>query len=562
MSLASARSRKHVWAMLCLAAIHVLPVVSAAQLSLRLGHQRAPELSTSRTSGAGTQHVEAAPLPVGPCLDESLIDPLCGANGDPDGGCDAFPSLFVPVQCGDTICGTSAYNGTVGDTDWFNLGPVPVGTTVIWRGTTTFPAQPTIYLDDGACNVLICATKTVPPGAFEVCCTVPPGASTFVYLTMAPAPGSPPFACGATYFAEVLCSAICPCNAIHEELIDPACGQVSPDPDGGCNAVPPAFIAVQCGDRVCGTVWSDGVTRDTDWFDLGVVPPNTQVTWSGVAMFDSQPLIIAACPDCSSSTIVAGAFFSAGPFSVQGTPACPSVCPTRVLLWMGPQFTPYPCGTEYQAQVECQQRVGECPCQGSEDIQEWLLETCCGVSTDTTNGGCNSSPPVFTPINCGQTVCGSYAFDLAVRDTDWFAFTTLCEGTIDWTVTGQDLMDVAILELAPDCNNIIVRDFVSSTVLCAPITATYANAPPGRYVAFAAPSFGSFVIPCNNQYQGALAYTGGPFQSCLGNLLSVFGRCQGQPGYDPAYDYNKDGCINQIDLGILLPNQGACLPGH
>jgi hypothetical protein len=46
---------------------------------------------------------------------------------------------------------------------------------------------------------------------------------------------------------------------------------------------------------------------------------------------------------------------------------------------------------------------------------------------DSHNGGCNSNPPVFSSISCGETVCGvsgTYAFGTYnYRDTDWYAIT-------------------------------------------------------------------------------------------------------------------------------------------
>lgn len=40
---------------------------------------------------------------------------------------------------------------------------------------------------------------------------------------------------------------------------------------------------------------------------------------------------------------------------------------------------------------------------------------------DTTNGGCNSNPPVFSDVACGDTICGTYGnCNGALRDTDWY----------------------------------------------------------------------------------------------------------------------------------------------
>jgi PKD repeat protein len=46
---------------------------------------------------------------------------------------------------------------------------------------------------------------------------------------------------------------------------------------------------------------------------------------------------------------------------------------------------------------------------------------------DITNGGCNSGPPVFGSISCGDTICGSAGTFISKgikrRDTDWYQFT-------------------------------------------------------------------------------------------------------------------------------------------
>jgi len=46
-------------------------------------------------------------------------------------------------------------------------------------------------------------------------------------------------------------------------------------------------------------------------------------------------------------------------------------------------------------------------------------------------------------------------------------------------------------------------------------------------------------------------------QSDLGALLTAFGKCEGDPEYDPDADFDGDGCVGQSDLGVLLANYGA-----
>jgi len=67
---------------------------------------------------------------------------------------------------------------------------------------------------------------------------------------------------------------------------------------------------------------------------------------------------------------------------------------------------------------------------------------------DSYNGGCNSNPPVFTPLPCAQapatsvTVCGTYGGflynGLSYRDTDWYVITVPAGGeTVTWAARGE-----------------------------------------------------------------------------------------------------------------------------
>lgn len=50
----------------------------------------------------------------------------CG--GDINGGCNSTPSAFGTIACGQTICGSTFYNGTTRDTDWYNFTVTEAGT--------------------------------------------------------------------------------------------------------------------------------------------------------------------------------------------------------------------------------------------------------------------------------------------------------------------------------------------------------------------------------------------------------------------------------------------------
>jgi len=68
-------------------------------------------------------------------------------------------------------------------------------------------------------------------------------------------------------------------------------------------------------------------------------------------------------------------------------------------------------------------------CPGGATLEN---EPLCGIPTDSVNGGCNGSG--FTAVTCGTTVCGSGAFDGALRDTDWYVLTLAAPTNVTLTV--------------------------------------------------------------------------------------------------------------------------------
>ncbi|MCZ2400231.1 MAG: hypothetical protein LC135_10260 [Phycisphaerae bacterium] len=329
---------------------------------------------------------------------------------------------------------------------------------------------------------------------------------------------------------------------IKENVEEPACGLPVDTTNGGCNSVPNVFRAAACGQTICGSAFSDGATRDTDWFDYGGVAVETLYTWEGQADFPNQPLIVLdAAGNCGSLSIVAGAFFAPGPFTLSAcVPATPGA---KVYGWEGGQFTVFPCGSLYGVKMTC----GPCnpippACQGDENVIE--DEANCGLPADSVNGGCNSIPEVYGSLNCGDKICGTYAFDGALRDTDWFKFSTSATGDITWTVTGQDAFQGLIIADGDgnpnnfDCATLAVIAFAQPPA-GVPGASFVAAAPADGYVAWAGPQFAG-LPPCGREYRGVLECTGGG------------GGCAG--------DINGDGCVGQADLGILLANFNQSVP--
>ncbi len=74
---------------------------------------------------------------------------------------------------------------------------------------------------------------------------------------------------------------------------------------------------------------------------------------------------------------------------------------------------------------------------------------------DVVNGGCNSSPPVFSPISIGDVYCGrtnTYTyFASQYRDTDWYKIVLTESKTLYWTGIGDATLNLLILSDDGNC---------------------------------------------------------------------------------------------------------------
>jgi hypothetical protein len=91
------------------------------------------------------------------------------------------------------------------------------------------------------------------------------------------------------------CDVVCDGDALDE---NEPCGS---DTNGGCNASPNNFYPLVPGDTVCGSMWADGSTRDTDWYSI--THGGGVINWSA----DSEvPLaLFVLTPGCAGITLLA-----------------------------------------------------------------------------------------------------------------------------------------------------------------------------------------------------------------------------------------------------------------
>ena len=201
-------------------------------------------------------------------------------------------------------------------------------------------------------------------------------------------------------------------------------------------------------------------------------------------------------------------------------------------------------------------------CQGNETVIE--VEPNCGIPVDTVNGGCNSVPQVFGSLTCGQTVCGTYAFDGAMRDTDWYKFNTCATGDITWTVTAQDPFQGLIIVDGDgdpcnfDCATLAVIAFAQPPA-GVPGVSFAAAAPADGYVVWAGPQF-SGLPPCGREYRAVL--------ECSGCVTPPCPPCPPCPPAGPTYrsSYLILGDPNNVPWSWRLSDplfcaEDLCVPG-
>jgi len=229
---------------------------------------------------------------------------------------------------------------------------------------------------------------------------------------------------------ECPCIVSCPAGAVTETE---ACGS---NTNGGCFLTPPTFEPITPGAPVCGTIWADGGTRDTDWYEITVTEP-TAFTWTVEGEFDGLPVVSGfvptvplGSPDCSTVTVL-------DPYAVGA--ACEPTIITTICLPAGTywfyvsagDYYGLPCGTNnnYVATLTAE------PCA--------LLGACCyndgNDCVDNQESECDALGGAWWMYESCAThecvvPCPEAAIDVEIF-TDWYPRETRWELTD--TLTGE-----------------------------------------------------------------------------------------------------------------------------
>ena len=176
-------------------------------------------------------------------------------------------------------------------------------------------------------------------------------------------------------------------------------------------------------------------------------------------------------------------------------------------------------------------------------------EPCVEHAPDTVNGGCESTPtPLFTSINCGDTICGQLYRNESMADTDWFELTNGSNQNVTMTGVGELQLLIGLVNIgscapgAPECR--CIGGTLDPFVITAPCDEGSIAAPhaAGRSWWFITTSAAG-VIPCGSELPG--------------NDYVAAWRCIAVPCCDLG-DVDQNGTVEFTDLVILLSNWGPC----
>jgi hypothetical protein len=224
-------------------------------------------------------------------------------------------------------------------------------------------------------------------------------------------------------------------------------------------------------------------------------------------------------------------------------------------------------------------------------------ETNCGQPSDTTNGGCNSNPNVFSTAVSGTTYCGTGFYDGATRDTDWWELTIPAGRVVTQTIEAEFQVVIGLINdnapfqptLPMDCDNPNLA--ISPFAVLGPCTpgsiTTVCLTGPATYWFFVGADFNGQpftcggVPPAGDQYEMTITANIPPIGACClpdGTCMDgvtlcdcesspLLGRFQGNGVLCSGVSCPVSGCVNDTlvtcnsTTGVTLTlNTGLSLP--
>ena len=151
-----------------------------------------------------------------------------------------------------------------------------------------------------------------------------------------------------------------------------------------------------------------------------------------------------------------------------------------------------------------------------------------GTRFDTVNPGCLLDPPLFSPIACGQIVCGTSRRQGSSYDRDYYELDLDVPATVSWTVRAEFPVYTHVADGTLGCGGSYVIESGTADTPCEAAQIA-ADLPPGTYWFRVSSTAAAGDLECGGRYQGELSCVPPiPGACCLGDLpcrddLSQFG---------------------------------------
>jgi hypothetical protein len=194
---------------------------------------------------------EASVCALDPFCCETAWDGICAGEAAADPNCDCLGKGFpvTPIECGDTYCGSGAFDAGLGlrDTDWYEI-TIGAETELVWTVTAEFP--PVLFILDGNCPATVVAGAVIGAPCTETtlsACVGPGTYRLFVATDFVPA------ACPSDYVATLTCQspcqpqACCFSDGTCQDLTQPNCLAAGGTPQGAGTDCSTAVCPEICG---------------------------------------------------------------------------------------------------------------------------------------------------------------------------------------------------------------------------------------------------------------------------------------------------------------------------
>ena len=436
---------------------------------------------------AGTYYIMVDTWPLPDCIPEfmltleetlhAIVD--CPPDGvmenEPCGdsynsGCYMDVPHFEPLTCGETVCGTVWAGGGFRDPDWYEV------TVDDWtRFTFEFLAE---------FDALIGLVETDPPGSGDCAdisgSLVPYDTGPFGELLSVETDYLPP---GTYWFyvshADLWCA---PCGEWSDYVATLTC-ETMPEPGDNCDNplqitlssqdLPYAEVNTTCGrgnDYEGTCLWDFDTGEDLiyeltilETMEVDIVVNPHFAYWTAVAVSETCPpgdTCLAYTCGHSDVRIIPSFALDPGVYYVMVDSQAPD-CISDLTLIIRDAL---PCNTD---------------CPPGADVET----EACG---EDLNAGCGADPPVFEPLTCGETVCGTIWAEDYMRDTDWYEVTVTEATRFTWHVASDFPVAIGLVETDPpgsgDCCDMTgILDPWAIDSACADVAVTTDLLPPGIY---------------------------------------------------------------------------------